>query len=307
MSTTATTFLLVTMLLLAGCLKSLDAESELTSEELRLAMLTIADRMMLRYLERHRKARIEHVIDPAHDHGDLKPSAVLVSAYGEKKYIQVRWQRVQADSVQVLRCMKEDLEEGGKSKINKVCQDIANLDFAKLTQEEEANKCGYLNCRLVKGEVIDDTRLIDKEARNKAEYHYHVKPCYDNYLLVAHGKNAPPQTCGAQQIKALTQKTTSKGTGVVQRVCNSNKALVCSRASPPAKIDFHLGEEDLPIELFEQMAELLKKIKKLEEGIVINAQRGLKKIIKAKELEKEYTEKVNKTPSCEQAELQSMN
>ena len=48
MVATATTFSLVMMLLLAGCLKSLDAESELTSGDLRLAMLTVADRIMLR-------------------------------------------------------------------------------------------------------------------------------------------------------------------------------------------------------------------------------------------------------------------
>ncbi len=88
MAATVTTFSLVTMLLLAGCLKSLDAESELTTLDMELAMLTVADKIMLRYLERHRKARIEHVIDPNHDHGDLKLSAIPVVAYGEKKYIQ---------------------------------------------------------------------------------------------------------------------------------------------------------------------------------------------------------------------------
>lgn len=77
-----------------------------------LAMLTIADRMMVRYLKRLKAARIEHVIDPTHDHGELNVSVGLVDAYGQKKRIQVGWKEVQADSVQVLRCMKVDLESG---------------------------------------------------------------------------------------------------------------------------------------------------------------------------------------------------
>ncbi len=48
MSATATTFSLVTLLLLAGCFKSLDVESEITSKDMELAMLTVADRIMFR-------------------------------------------------------------------------------------------------------------------------------------------------------------------------------------------------------------------------------------------------------------------
>jgi len=48
MAATATTFSLVTLLLLAGCLKSSDAESGITSRDMELAMLTVADRIMFR-------------------------------------------------------------------------------------------------------------------------------------------------------------------------------------------------------------------------------------------------------------------
>ncbi len=158
-----------------------------------LAMLTIADRMMVRYLKRLKAARIEHVIDPTHDHRGLDVWVGQVDAPGQKKRLQVGWKPVQADSVQVLRCMKVDLESGIEPTYQldqAQCPDVFRTDFAKLTQESEAQKCGYIECKFVRGRIIDGTRLIDKEAKNKAKYHYYVRPCYDNYMLVAHGKSS---------------------------------------------------------------------------------------------------------------------
>ena len=136
-------------------------------------MLTIADRMMVRYLKRLKAARIKHVIDPTHNHGDLNVSVGLVDAYGQKKRIQVGWKEVQADSVQVLRCMKEDLDKMEQTyQHDRVkCPDVFRTDFAKLTQESEAQKCGYIECKFVRVRIIDGIRLIDKEAKNKATYH----------------------------------------------------------------------------------------------------------------------------------------
>ncbi len=194
----------LSLLLLSGCFKILD-KSELSSGEMELAMLTIADRMMVRYLKRLKEARIEHVIDPSHNHGDLNVSVGQFSAYGQKKRIQVGWKQVQADSVQVLRCMKRDLEkmETIFQHDQAKCPDIFRTDFAKLTQDKEANKCGYIECKFVRGRVIDGIMLIDKETKNKATYHYYVRPCYDNYMLVAHGKSNSQNACGTQQVQAL--------------------------------------------------------------------------------------------------------
>lgn len=47
-------------------------------------MLTVADRMMVRYLKRLKKARIDHVIDPAHDHGSLGVNVSTIKAYGDR-------------------------------------------------------------------------------------------------------------------------------------------------------------------------------------------------------------------------------
>lgn len=153
-------------LLLTGCFKNSD-KSKL-SGDMELAMLTIADRIMVRYLKRLREARLKQVVDPNHDHGDLTVKVLQSTAYGQKERIKVEWGTVQADSVQVLRCMKEDLEDSDLkySRSEKNCPDIFSTDFAKLTQDEEANKCGYVRCDLVTGKIVDRTKLIDEEASN---------------------------------------------------------------------------------------------------------------------------------------------
>ena len=150
-----------------------------------LEKLTIAEKMMHRYLERLKKVRINHPIDPNNYQGDLGVRATSLIVYGKTRQLHVEWDPVQADSVQVLRCMQKDLEKIDLeyARSGKDCPDLANTDFDKLTQADVAQKCGFIECKLVSGQVVDGAHLIDVEARNKAKYLYLVRPCYDNYML----------------------------------------------------------------------------------------------------------------------------
>lgn len=115
-----------------------------------LEKLTIAEKMMHRYLERLKKVRINHPIDPNNYQGDLGVRATSLIVYGKTRQLHVEWDPVQADSVQVLRCMQKDLEKIDLeyARSGKDCPDLANTDFDKLTQADVAQKCGFITDKI---------------------------------------------------------------------------------------------------------------------------------------------------------------
>ena len=201
----------------------------------------------------------------------------------------VRWSRVQADSVELLRCKQENIGEqrtvSGKKSV------VEGDDFVKLQQEPHTY--GFIACDLVYGDIQDGVSLVDYSAENKFRYVYFFRPCFRNYALVAATTADTSETthCGDKAVAAAENSSealdSADKTVLVFRYCQKDKHQVCSRViSRSEEFDFNHGVQKLPLELFEQRRKLKAKIAQHEEEIHNLGSNTLEKLIELHDVHK---------------------
>ena len=268
----------ILLLSLSGCVAVVEQQSVMS----RADMLAAMDKLMLNYLELMRKTRINLESDPTYKTGQMiEVSASLYELHTAGKFIQVSWDMLKADKIEVLRCQKSDLtkelpEHEGK------CADVHKLDFAELSKPEKANECGFIACQMVTSNLINGNKINDIQAKTEATYFYYVRGCYDNYLHTTGSATASTTAsgeavqCGADKISASAAQTTGNTTELIQKYCNSTAAVICSDASISNLIALREGITALPLDLFEKRQKIIKELEEISQRIVENARAAVR-------------------------------
>lgn len=200
-----------------------------------------------------RIARVKSLDDKLTHEVDVSVTSIGTGFQGIK-LPRVHWSKVQADSIELLRCKVKNLtsNETIKGKVQPVIND---KDFVRVQQEP--NAYGFLSCVRVHGKIKNGTTLIDRSAENKFVYKYLFRPCFMNYAMVAPATSSTTEQCGEDSIKAAesTQAETfqAKQLRLVFRYCQKDQQQVCSSViSHTEEFAYNHGVQELPLELFEQ-------------------------------------------------------
>ena len=218
-----------------------------------------------------RIARIKSLTEELTHKVDLTVQ-LIDDGFERTKLIRVSWSKVQADSVELLRCKLQDLTTSATVEPD---ADVvkAGYDFDKL--QAEPKSYGFLECVRVYGRIQNGVSLIDHGAENGFKYVYFFLPCYKNYAVVAPATaDTDTKQCGKDKIAAAENSQASLATAdkhtLVFRYCQTDAQQVCSstvshnRDNP---IAFNQGKKELPLHLFEELRALRAEIEKHEDAL----------------------------------------
>lgn len=286
--------ILVLMLILTwqACKPVDDSVVQKSSDAIAAERRKLLEKILLDYLQRLKKARIEQVIDP-HQDQNFEVTVRDTQVYGSKTLTQVSWNRVTADKIEVLRC-----ELLNKDESDNTCN-ARSEDFAELVKESNASACGYRECKRVREKIHDGTKLIDHsiiatfdntdEDANAKRFHYLVRPCFENYLLVGKGKSETLVKCGADAIKNSNANSAS-GRYLAQRACGEGSLLICGKPSLSKQYTRGEGITFISKELlglYDKREKLIADLEELAEKMVLEAQAGLQESLKWEDMPRE--------------------
>lgn len=233
-----------------------------------------------------RIVRLKSLTEELTHEGDLW-ARLETGGFQQAKVLRVGWSKVQADSIELLRCKLKNIKTSDKVDADdKVV--AAGYDFDKL--QSEPNSYGYLDCQRVYGRIENGESIVDYGAENNFEYVYFFRPCFKNYTIVvpAATTNTDTKQCGEDKITAATNNKTSLAAtdkhALVFRYCQTDARQICSdvvRESKP--IALNQGVKELPLHLFEQLHALRAKIQQHKDAIYKESNSALEKLIAAGE------------------------
>ena len=197
------------------------------------------------------------------------------------KLPHVNWSKVQADSIELLRCKVKNIATGETftGNVEDVKSVVDDKDFEKVQKEPSAY--GYISCERVHGKIKNGTTLIDRSAENQFRYTYLFRPCFMNYAMVAPATGSTAEQCGEESMKAAestqAEAYQAKQIRLVFRYCAKDKQQVCSSVvSRTEEFDYNHGVAELPLELFEQRRAKLAEIAAHENSLYAAGNAALK-------------------------------
>ena len=237
------------------------------------------------------------------------------------KLPHVRWSKVQADSIELLRCKVKNLVTG-ETFTGDVQTVVDDKGFEEV--QKEPNKYGFLSCERVHGKIKNGTTLIDHSAENKFIYTYLFRPCFMNYAMVVPATSSTVEQCGEDSIKAAestqAEALQAEQIRLVFRYCAKDKQQVCSPVvSRTEEFAYNHGVAELPLELFEQRRAKLAEIAAHENSLYVEGNKALQSAMldynakgfavaeKVQELEKEHNDANDARIEAEQARNASIN
>ncbi len=219
-----------------------------------------------------RIARVKSLAETITHKGDLTVQ-LIDNGFQRPKLIRVSWSKVQADSIELLRCKLKNLQTNATVPAEKIIAIADGYDFDKL--QTAPNSYGFLDCQRVYGRIQNGVSIIDYGAENKFSYVYFFRPCYKNYTMVVPATTgSDTKQCGEDKIAAAQNDpdalaATAKH-ALVFRYCQADTRQVCSsvlRHNNSNPIDFNHGVKELPLHLFEQLHALRAKIQTHQDAI----------------------------------------
>lgn len=273
------------------------AEVQKTFAELSLAekyaYLSAVLKAQKQVIRNARIARVKSLTEELTHKGDL--TVILESGgFQQAKVLRVKWSKVQADSIELLRCKLKNLKTFATVDADDEVV-AAGYDFDKL--QSEPNSYGYLDCQRVYGRIENGESIIDYGAENNFSYVYFFRPCFKNYTVVVPAATTDTDTkqCGEDKITAATNNQTSLAAtdkhALVFRYCQTDARQICSdvvRHTASNPISFNQGVKELPLHLFEQLHALRAKIQQHKDAIYKESKSALEKLIATGEATGEF-------------------
>ncbi|MDE3269885.1 MAG: hypothetical protein OYH77_06340 [Pseudomonadota bacterium] len=270
------------LLSLLACKFAGDEESATSAADAITERRKILEKIMKDYLQRLKESRITTVIDPKHPQGDLQVKVMTTALFGYSAFTQVSWNRLQADKVEVLRCL---------TKPNATTTKTCNFD----KREATPTACGYEECKRVREKVTNEgTRLIDRSITTNSEmaasFIYFVRPCFENYLLIGKGKSETLVKCGDEAIKSSNAATTNNRY-LAQRACGESAMLICGKSYPSSPYTKGESIKYIDTSLFDDREAIIKELEELSREIAREAQKGMKEALITADMT--YNERMN--------------
>ena len=215
--------------------------------------------------------RVKSLTEEITHKGDLTVQ-LMDDGFQHSKRIRVSWSKVQADSIELLRCKLENIKTGATVSAKKICTDKCEYDFDKLQSEPEFY--GFLDCQRVYGRIQNGVSLIDYGAENKFKYVYFFRPCYKNHSVVAPATTATEtEQCGEDKFTAAESNSeelaTTANHTLVFRYCTKERQACSSvlRHNNLNPFVFNHGVKELPLYLFDELRKVWAEIKTHEDAI----------------------------------------
>lgn len=229
-------------------------------------------------IEAVRIQRVKSLDEEITHQGDLI-AQLIDNGFQRSKLIRVSWSKVQADSIELLRCKLKNLETDAtvSAKENVTKQEY---DFDKL--QTEPNSYGFLDCQRVYGRIQNGISLVDHGAENNFSYVYFFRPCYKNYSVVVPATTATEtEQCGEDKLAAAKtnakELATTASHTLVFRYCTEERQACSSvlRHNNLNPIAFNQGVKELPLHLFDELRDLRAKIQTHEDAIFKEGHKAL--------------------------------
>ena len=248
-------------------------EGQKTFAELSLAeKYTYLSAVLKAQREEIKSVRIERVRSLAEEitHKGYLTVQLMDDGFQHSKRIRVSWSKVQADSIELLRCKLKNLETGATVSDRKIVKN-QEYDFDKL--QSEPNSYGFLDCQRVYGRIQNGVSLIDYGAENKFKYVYFFRPCFKNHSIVVPATTATEtEQCGEDKFTAAESNSEALATTdnhtLVFRYCTKERQACSSvlrhNLNP---FVFNQGVEELPLYLFDELRKVRAEIKTHEDAI----------------------------------------
>ena len=251
------------------------AELSLAEKYTYLSAVLKAQREIIRDV---RIKRVKSLDEKITHEGDLI-AQLIDNGFQRSKLIRVSWSKVQADSIELLRCklknLKTDATVSAKKNVTK-----QEYDFDKL--QTEPNSYGFLDCQRVYGRIQNGVSLVDHGAENNFSYVYFFRPCYKNYSVVVPATTATEtEQCGEDKLAAAEtnakELATTANHTLVFRYCTEERQACSSvlRHNNLNPIAFNQGVKELPLHLFDKLRDLRAEIQKHEDGIFKKGHKAL--------------------------------
>ena len=135
---------------------------------------------------------------------------------------KLKWQQIIADRIEIIRCQVENItsqekESGGQGFVCKkndtsVLSIIASGDNQMSCTDfndmlKNPRRYNYLRCDQVLGKIKDKTSLLDYGADNAFKYKYFLRPCINNYTLVANTTAGEThERCGREELDKVNRE-----------------------------------------------------------------------------------------------------